>query len=159
MEESAPRAVRYVHDRTTRRLDLKRYALFLCAAATLALAALVPHGQSISIAGAAGANGSAIYASKCASCHQANGQGLPGAFPPLAKNAVVTGDATKVSKIVLNGLTGAVTVDGKTYNGAMPAWKGQLSNAEIAAVITYIRSNVGNKAAAVTEAQVAAAAK
>ena len=84
---------------------------------------------------------------------------MPGAFPPLAKNPVVTGDATKVTKIVLNGLNGAVTVDGKTYNGSMPAWKGKLSNAEIAAVVTYIRSSFGNKASAVTEAEVASAAK
>ncbi len=126
---------------------------------TLAIAALVPHGQSISAAGAAGASGSAVYADKCSSCHQANGAGLPGAFPPLAKNPVVTGDVGKLSKIVLNGLNGAVTVDGKAYNGAMPAWKGQLSNAEIAAVLTYIRASFGNKASAVTEAQVAAAAK
>jgi mono/diheme cytochrome c family protein len=125
----------------------------------LALAAIVPHGQSISIAGAAGPDGSAIFNSKCATCHQPNGTGLPGAFPPLAKNPVVTGDPKKVIKIVLNGLTGTVSVAGKTYNGSMPAWKGQLSNAEIAAVLTYVRSSWGNKASAVTEAQVAAAAK
>ncbi len=84
---------------------------------------------------------------------------MPGAFPPLAKNAYVTGDPKKVIGTLLNGLNGAVSVNGKTYNGAMPAWKGQLSNAEIAAVITYIRSSWGNKASAVTEAQVAAIAK
>ncbi len=144
-------------NRTTRRIDLKRYAFVLSAAVTLAIAALVPHGQSISAAGAAGADGSKIYAANCSSCHQANGQGLPGAFPPLAKNPVVTGDVGKVSKIVLNGLNGSVTVEGKTYNGVMPAWKGQLSNAEIAAVLTYIRASFGNKASAVTEAQVTAA--
>ena len=144
---------------TIRRIDLKRFGLFFAAAATLAIASIVPHGQTLSVASAAGASGSATYASKCASCHQANGQGLPGAFPPLAKNPVVTGDPTKVSKILLNGLNGAVTVDGKTYNGAMPAWKGTLSNADIANVLTYVRSSWGNKAAAITEAQVAAAAK
>ncbi len=113
----------------------------------------------MSVASAAAPDGSAIYASKCSSCHQTNGQGLPGAFPPLAKNPVVVGDATKVSKIVLNGLNGSISVAGKTYNGAMPAWKGTLSNAEIAAVLTYVRSSWGNKGAAITEAQVAAAAK
>ena len=57
--------------------------------------------------------------------------------------------------ILLYGLNGAITVGGKPYNGVMPPWKGQLSNADIANVITYIRSSWGNKASAVTEAQVA----
>ena len=138
---------------------MKRFILFLGAAAALAIAALAPHGQNAPLARAAAPDGDALYGSNCASCHQATGQGLPGAFPPLAKNSVVTGDATKLAKIVLNGLNGAVTVSGKTYNGSMPAFKGQLKNAEIAAVLTYIRSSWGNKASAVTESQVAAAAK
>ncbi len=85
------------------------------------------------------------------------GQGLPGTFPPLAKNAYVTGDPSKVIHTLLNGMNGPVKVNGNAYNGAMPAWKGTLSNAEIAAVITYVRSSFGNKASAVTEAQVAKA--
>jgi mono/diheme cytochrome c family protein len=68
---------------------------------------------------------------------------------------MVTGSPDKVIAAVKNGLTGATTVSGKSYDGAMPAWKGKLSNAEIADVITYIRSSWGNNAGAVTEAQVA----
>ncbi|MGP6156468.1 MAG: c-type cytochrome [Vulcanimicrobiaceae bacterium] len=117
----------------------------------LGAAAIVPHGQA---AAAAGPDGAAIYASKCASCHQANGQGLAPAFPPLAGNSVVTGDPKKVIAIVSNGLNGKITVSGKDYNGAMPAWKGQLKNDEIAAVITYIRSSWGNKASAVKASDV-----
>jgi mono/diheme cytochrome c family protein len=104
----------------------------------------------------AAADGKAIYDSKCSSCHQANGQGLTGAFPPLAGNKDVTGDPKKAITAVVKGTSGPLTVGGKTYNGAMPAWKGQLSNAEIAAVLTYVRSSWGNKASAVTEKQVAA---
>ncbi len=118
----------------------------------LGVAAALSQGHATAVA--AGADGAAIYAAKCASCHQANGQGLTGAFPPLAKNAVVTGDPKKVIAIVSNGLNGAVTVGGKPYNGAMPAWKGQLKNDEIAAVVTYIRQTWGNKASAVKAAQV-----
>jgi mono/diheme cytochrome c family protein len=110
-------------------------------------------------AGAPAGNGAKVYQTNCSSCHQVNGEGTPGAFPPLAGNPVVTGDATKVIHIVKYGLSGAVTVGGKTFNGMMPAWGTQLSNADIAAAITYVRSAWGNKAPAVTEAQVAAVSK
>jgi mono/diheme cytochrome c family protein len=100
-----------------------------------------------------------VYAANCSSCHQANGQGVAGAFPPLAGNAIVNGDATKVIHIVKYGLTGPVQVAGKSYNGQMPAWSPQISDGDIASVITYIRSSWGNKASAVTAAQVTAATK
>lgn len=78
---------------------------------------------------------------------------MSGQFPPLAGNPVVNGPATAVIHIVKNGLTGPVKVEGVTYNGMMPAWK-QLKPAEIAAVITYVRSSWGNHGTPVTEAQV-----
>ena len=102
-------------------------------------------------------NGASVFTANCSSCHQANGQGQPGVFPPLADNPTVTGPADKVIGIVKNGLSGKIEVKGKTYNGQMPAWKSTLSNADIAHVITYIRSSWGNHAPGVTEAQVAAA--
>jgi ubiquinol-cytochrome c reductase cytochrome b subunit len=109
-----------------------------------------------SAGGATNANGAKVFASNCASCHGAQGQGVPGAFPPLANNPVVTGDANKVIGIVTSGLHGQISVAGMSYNGQMPAWKGQLSNKDIADVITYIRAGLGgNHASAVTEAQVA----
>jgi mono/diheme cytochrome c family protein len=104
--------------------------------------------------GASAAAGSKVYTTNCSSCHQANGKGQPGVFPPLAGNAVVTGPADKVIHIVKNGLSGKITVNGATYNGQMPAWKGTLSDSDIASVITYIRSSWGNKASAVTASQV-----
>jgi mono/diheme cytochrome c family protein len=101
------------------------------------------------------AAGQKIYGANCSACHGVSGAGLPGEFPPLAGNPMVTGSPDKVIAAVRNGLTGAMTVSGKTYSGAMPAWKGKLSDTDIANVITYIRSSWGNKADAVTETQVA----
>ncbi|HTA37918.1 MAG TPA: cytochrome b N-terminal domain-containing protein, partial [Candidatus Acidoferrales bacterium] len=103
----------------------------------------------------ANANGAKVFSTNCSSCHGATGQGMPGAFPPLAKNDVVIGDPNKVIGIVDGGLHGSITVNGSTYNGTMPPWKGTLSNADIADVITYIRASFGNSASAVTEKQVA----
>ena len=102
-------------------------------------------------------DGKAVYLAKCAACHQASGQGL-GPFPPLAGNPDVTkADSSNIVAIVLNGRTGPITVNGKQYGGNMPAWRGQLSNAQIASVLTYVRSAWSNKAPAVSEDQVAAA--
>jgi mono/diheme cytochrome c family protein len=101
----------------------------------------------------ASSNGLAVYTTNCSTCHQSDGKGAIG--PPLAGNAVVTGDAAKVIRIVNSGLTGTISVNGKTFNGTMPAWKGTLSTSDIAAVITYVRSSWGNKAGPVTAAQVA----
>jgi mono/diheme cytochrome c family protein len=101
----------------------------------------------------ASSNGLAVYTTNCSTCHQSDGKGAIG--PPLAGNPVVTGDASKVIHIVNTGLTGTISVNGKTFNGTMPAWKGTLSTSDIAAVITYIRSSWGNKAGPVTAAQVA----
>jgi ubiquinol-cytochrome c reductase cytochrome b subunit len=104
-------------------------------------------------------SGATIYTTNCASCHAATGKGLPGAIPPLAANPYVTGTPNRVIRTVLNGMTGEISVNGAKYNGVMPAWRTKLSAAEVAAVITYIRSSWGNKAIPVTEAQVKAITK
>lgn len=122
------------------------------------MAFAITHFEDASIA-QTGLDGKAIFAAKCAACHQANGQGA-GPFPPLAGNPDVTSaDTGNIITTVLNGKTGPITINGKQYSGAMPAWKGQLSNAEIAAVLTYVRAAWTNKAPAVSEEQVAFAAK
>jgi ubiquinol-cytochrome c reductase cytochrome b subunit len=108
---------------------------------------------------AAAPAGDQVFAQNCASCHGAKGAGIAGAFPPLAGNPYVTGNPKAVIGTVLNGMHGAMKMDGTTYNGAMPSWKGKLSPAEIASVITYIRSAWGNKGSPVTEAQVKALTK
>jgi cbb3-type cytochrome c oxidase subunit III len=102
-------------------------------------------------------SGEALFGVHCATCHQADGKGTD-AFPPLAGNPLVTApDPNAMIAVIANGRTGPLTVNGKTYNGTMPTWKGQLSNADIASVATYVRSAWSNGASAVTEAQVAAA--
>ena len=110
-----------------------------------------------SAASAAATDGKSIFAAKCAACHQANGAG-GGPYPPLAANADVTGsDTSNLILTVLNGRSGPIQVNGKTFSGAMPAWKDQLSNDELAAVLTYVRSAWSNKAAAITADQIGAA--
>jgi mono/diheme cytochrome c family protein len=92
----------------------------------------------------------------CANCHMANGEGLTGAYPPLAKSEYVTGRAETLVAIILAGLEGPVTVRGRTYDSAMPPWKNVLSDDEVAAVATYVRRSFGNRAAPVTAATVRA---
>ena len=106
--------------------------------------------------GASASDGGKFFTTNCSSCHQTHGQGLPGTFPPLAGNPVVTGDPKTVIHIVKFGLTGKVAVAGQNYNGQMPAWKGTLSDSEIASVLTYIRSAWGNTAGGVSAADVTA---
>ncbi len=121
--------------------------------ATTDASTVAPPATGAAVSTAAGAK---MYTTNCATCHQANGKGQPGAFPPLAGNAVVTGSATKVVHIVKAGLSGKIMVGGRTYNAQMPSWKGTLSDSDIASVVTYIRSAWGNKAGAVTVSQVTA---
>jgi mono/diheme cytochrome c family protein len=102
------------------------------------------------------ADGQRVYSQTCAACHQTTGQGVPGAFPPLAGSEWVNGDKGRVVRIIMHGLTGLVTVAGEEYEGMMPPWGGTLGDPEIAAVATYIRSSWGNKGDAVTAAEVTA---
>jgi mono/diheme cytochrome c family protein len=107
---------------------------------------------------AVAANGAEIF-TRCQACHQADGHGLPGVFPPLAGSPFVLGDPEFATQILLHGLTGSIAVLGSNYNGAMPAFGDQLSDAEIATVLTYVRSQWGNNAPAVNADLVAAARK
>ncbi|HLY03558.1 MAG TPA: c-type cytochrome [Candidatus Cybelea sp.] len=100
-------------------------------------------------------SGAQLFAVRCSTCHQSAGQGTD-AYPPLAGNPVVTAaDPSMMIGVIVNGRTGPITVNAKTFNGQMPTWKGQLTDANIAAVATYIRSAWGNDASPVTEQQVA----
>ena len=92
-------------------------------------------------------SGAAVYTSKCSTCHQPNGQGIPGAFPPLVDSPYVVGDPSIPVRIVLRGMQGPIEIKGTTYNGMMPAWADLLTDEEIAAVVNYIRSELeGNSA-------------
>ena len=99
-------------------------------------------------AGAAGIEvGEQVYATNCVACHQANGQGLAGVFPPLSGHAAdlyrADGGREYLLKVVLFGLMGAIEVDGAAYNGVMPAWA-QLSDDQIASVLNYVLASWDN---------------
>jgi mono/diheme cytochrome c family protein len=105
--------------------------------------------------------GKAVFAASCMVCHQASGQGVPGQFPPLAGSDIVQGGDKRLVAIVLKGLQGPITVSGKPFTSAavMPPWEAQLSPKKIAAVLSYIRQEWGNKAPEVSEAKIVAAKK
>lgn len=95
----------------------------------------------------ASVSGGTIFSSRCVSCHQADGKGVPGAFPPLVDASYVLGEPEILARIILQGLQGEIEVSGQKYNGIMPPWASQLNDEEIAAVINYIRNELGtNKA-------------
>jgi mono/diheme cytochrome c family protein len=102
--------------------------------------------------------GAKVYRSQCAQCHQAEGNGVPGVFPPLAGSDWVTGHPQVISRILISGLNGPIVVKGNTYNGNMPAFGPSglaLSDKDIAGVITYVRQEWGNSAPDVTEEMIA----
>lgn len=101
-----------------------------------------------------GAKGKAIYQKTCVACHQATGLGIPNAFPPLAKSDYLNKDTNRAIKVVLNGLSGPVTVNGKKYNSAMTSQG--LSDQQVADVLTYVYSSWGNNNTKVTPAMVKA---
>jgi mono/diheme cytochrome c family protein len=105
--------------------------------------------------------GKKIFSANCAVCHQPNGLGAQGqGYPPLAGSEIVNGGSRRVGMIVLKGLTGPITVKGMQFGTAvMQPWDKTLSDAKIADVITYIRQEWGNKASAVSAAQIAALRK
>ena len=100
-------------------------------------------------------SGSQVYNSRCASCHQSNGQGVSGAFPTLVGTSWVENKG-QIIRILLHGMQGEVTVRGETYNGNMPAWGSTLSDEEIAAVITHVRQSWDNDYGEVTAEEIAA---
>jgi mono/diheme cytochrome c family protein len=98
--------------------------------------------------------GKEVYVT-CTTCHQANGQGVPNTYPPLAGSDIVAGDANRVIAIVLHGLMGPVKVNGKEYNNVMSPWGAAFNDTQVAAVVSYVRTQWGNTASAVTAADVA----
>ncbi|MDR9390917.1 MAG: cytochrome c [Trueperaceae bacterium] len=123
-----------------RGVDLELYALDT----PLPTDAAPADGAADAAAQAAAVDGEAVYATVCASCHQASGAGVPGAFPPLngghaAALATADGGRGYLVRSLLYGLQGEIVVDGMTYAGAMPAWS-TLSDAEVAAVLNYVTS-------------------
>lgn len=102
-------------------------------------------------------DGKQIYMTTCFACHQAEGQGIANAFPPLAKSDYLNKDVKRAIGVVLNGLTGEITVNGKKYNSVMT--KQTLTDVEIADVMTYVYNSWGNNKTNVTVNQVKEAKK
>ncbi len=98
-------------------------------------------------------SGAEVYNRTCNACHQQNGEGMEGTFPPLAQSDFLS-DRESVIRQVTKGSSGEIKVNGKTYNNAMPPQ--QLSDEECAAVLTYVYSNFGNSGAAFTADEVKA---
>lgn len=116
--------------------------------AAIAAVALVVAGSALAQGAEASPRlGQETYANICSSCHQANGEGIPGAFPPLAGHAAdiasVEGGVNYLVNAVLFGVIGEIRVDGETYRGQMPAWGGQLSDAQVAAVVNHVVTSWG----------------
>jgi mono/diheme cytochrome c family protein len=103
------------------------------------------------------AAGKTLYTTYCQVCHQENGMGIEGAFPPLAKSDYLMADTKRAIGIVKNGLQGEVTVNGKKYNNVMPPQP--LTDEQVAQVLNYVRNSWGNKGKIVTTAEAKAVAK
>jgi nitrite reductase (NO-forming) len=100
------------------------------------------------------AAGKALFAGTCSTCHMANGEGMAGVFPPLAKSDYIAADPAAVPRVILHGLEGPVTVNGTDYNSIMPPMS-QLTDDEVANISTYVLNTWGNPGGKVTKAQAA----
>lgn len=116
--------------------------------------AATPASGTAGTATQANAMGQQVYAT-CTTCHMANGQGVAATYPPLAGSEIATGTPEIPIAIVLHGLTGPLEVHGQKYNNVMTPWGPVFNDEQIAAVLTYVRSQWGNNASAITAAQVA----
>ncbi len=100
--------------------------------------------------------GKEVYTNYCQNCHMEDGMGTPDVFPPVAKTDYVKRPAKELIKIILEGQSGEIVVNKKTYNGMMPA-QSYLTNEQIADVLNYVRNSWGNKIpGTITPAQVKA---
>lgn len=100
--------------------------------------------------------GKTVYEAQCMSCHMAEGEGLPGVFPPVAKSDYLT-DKIRLVKVVLKGVRGEMKVNGTDYNGEMTGF--QLSDQEVSDVLNYIGNSWGNKAEVIKPADIQPALK
>lgn len=97
--------------------------------------------------------GKRVYLQTCAVCHQAEGEGLPNVFPPLAKADFLMADKLRNINIVLRGLSGPITVNGQKFDGIMPP-QPTLSDEQVANVLTFVRNSWGNEGEAVSSSEV-----
>jgi mono/diheme cytochrome c family protein len=97
--------------------------------------------------------GNQLYVKYCLQCHQTDGKGVRGMFPPLAGNGKIIGPSIDIIRIVLFGLEGPLTVNERDYDQTMPP-QSYLTDKQIADIISYIRNSWGNQASNVTPADV-----
>jgi mono/diheme cytochrome c family protein len=90
--------------------------------------------------------GKKVFDTTCITCHQANGLGVPGQYPPLAGSEWAQGNEERVIRIVLHGLNGPITVEGKEFNNVMAPLGAALKDEQIANALSYVRSAFGNSA-------------
>lgn len=100
-------------------------------------------------------HGEDIYKKHCLACHQTNGSGNPGMYPPLDNTEMVNGEKEELIKVILNGLTGEIEVKGEIYNQVMVPHN-FLSDHEIADLLTYVRNSFGNSSSRIKKEEVAA---
>ena len=98
--------------------------------------------------------GKKLYTTHCSACHQMSGEGIPGAFPPVAKSDFIKNNPKVIFESIINGNKGKMTVNGVEYNGVMPPVK--LNDKEIAAVTTFIMNSWGNKGKVISPKEVKA---
>jgi nitrite reductase (NO-forming) len=102
--------------------------------------------------------GKDLFAGTCSTCHQPDGAGLQGVFPPLARSDYLARDPRRLPSVILHGLTGKVTVNGSEYNSVMPPMT-QLTDDEVANISTYVLNSWGNPGGRVTKSEAAAIRK
>ena len=98
--------------------------------------------------------GKELYGRTCLACHQSEGQGVPNAFPPLAKSDFLNANTDRAINAILHGLSGEITVNGKKFNNVMTSQN--LNDEEVADVLTYVYNSWGNNKTVVTPAKVKA---
>ncbi len=99
--------------------------------------------------------GKKVYDTYCLTCHQADGAGVPRMNPPLIKTTYVLGDKKRLINIILKGFNESVEINGDFYDNPMPA-QPQLTDQQVADVLTFVRNSFGNKASIITAAEVKA---
>jgi len=87
--------------------------------------------------------GKAVYAQYCLTCHQSDGSGVPGMHPPLTAGSWVGNDSKELIAIMMKGLSGKIEVNGEVYKNFMPS-HAQLTDEQLADVLSYVRSSFGN---------------
>jgi mono/diheme cytochrome c family protein len=129
------------------RIYISLVVVFLCVAGASAQ-------SSNKLVAASAARGKTVYLQRCMVCHQADGGGVPKLNAPLDGSSAVNGsDVSKLIKYIVKGFADRVEIDGELYSNAMPA-AADLTDQQIADVLTFIRSNWSNKAGPVTTLQV-----